>query len=137
VKCQTLKYTYVILSFSRAVIFLNLWFFFVTCDHEGPSFVSNMTSQILWEISKCVTFQTRNTIWSFFQWWNSWVPPKLMVFWVSSPLECWLMHFFGVFFWIFLCVYMAKLRVLVLCFSYFTDNYIILRCFKSKIKIKF
>jgi hypothetical protein len=65
VKCQTLKYTYVILSFSQAVIFLNLWFFFVTCDHEDPSFVWNMTLQILWEISKCVTIQTRNRIWSF------------------------------------------------------------------------
>ncbi len=45
----------------------------------------------------------------------------------------------GVFFWSFfldLTFCMTKLRVLVLCFSYFTNNSIILRCFKTKNKNK-
>jgi hypothetical protein len=51
--------------------------------------------------------------------------PKLIVFWVSSsPLECYCTFLQGFFFFnLTLC--MTKLRVLVLCFSYFSDNSIV------------
>jgi hypothetical protein len=47
------------------------------------------------------------------------LPPKLMVFWVSIP-PWMLMYFFAGFFNLTLC--MMKLKVLLLCLSYFTDN---------------
>ncbi len=43
-----------------------------------------------------------------------------MVFWVSSPP--WILMYFFEGFFLTLTLCMTKLRVLVLCFSYFTDN---------------
>ncbi len=49
------------------------------------------------------------------------LPPKSMVFWVSSPPLSANVLFLQVLF-LNLTLCMTKLRVLVLCFSYFTDN---------------
>jgi hypothetical protein len=46
---------------------------------------------------------------------------KLMVFWGFFP-HWMLMYFFGSFFFLNLTLCMTKLRILMLCFSYFTGN---------------